>query len=232
MNKLESTKILNFSKKFKAVEYLGGCCIVCKESNILKLTFHHKNKKDKSFKIADYRTYRFSTILKELDKCVVLCYNCHAEEHYYNSNNLNDFRRENKLIYLEYSLSYCIECGYNKCPGALSFHHIDPKLKLFSMSELHKPVLSLNELNNIIKKEIDKCDVLCMNCHLSKHNDIEFYEKYKSDIEKKIINYKEKQSKIDRDDVYRMYDNGLKQILIAKHFNASKGTISDIIKNR
>jgi len=29
-----------------------------------------------------------------------------------------------------------------------------------------------------------------------------------------------------------MYDSGIRQIEIAKHFNASKGTISGIIKNR
>jgi len=38
------------------------------------------------------------------------------------------------------------------------------------------------------------------------------------------------QSKISREIVYKMYTDGIKQIEIAKYFNASKGTISNIIK--
>lgn len=59
---------------------------------------------------------------------------------------------------------------------------------------------------------------------------MEFYKKYKKEIDDKVKNYKEKQSKINRDLVIKMYNEGIKQINIAKYFSASNGTISDIIK--
>ena len=55
----------------------------------------------------------------------------------------------------------CIKCGYDKCQGALSFHHRDPSQKIFG--------LSLNMLwsksKEDINKESEKCDLLCQNCH-------------------------------------------------------------------
>ena len=45
-------------------------------------------------------------------------------------------------------------------------------------------------------------------------------------------NYKEIQNKIDRDKVYKMYDSGMKQVEISKHFNVTKSTISKIIKDK
>ena len=55
----------------------------------------------------------------------------------------------------------CQICGYNKCERALSFHHRDPSQKLFG--------LSLNNLwskeMSILIEELNKCDLLCMNCH-------------------------------------------------------------------
>ncbi len=55
----------------------------------------------------------------------------------------------------------CKICGYNKSWRALSFHHLNPKNKTFG--------LSLNMLwsqsEATIKKEVDKCELLCLNCH-------------------------------------------------------------------
>lgn len=28
----------------------------------------------------------------------------------------------------------CVKCGYNKCQGALHFHHRDPSIKLFNIN--------------------------------------------------------------------------------------------------
>lgn len=60
----------------------------------------------------------------------------------------------------------CEECGYNKNLAALTFHHIDPTLKTFSMD--------LRSLSNrtmyIIEKEFENCMILCANCHIELHN--------------------------------------------------------------
>lgn len=61
----------------------------------------------------------------------------------------------------------CECCGYNKCEGALQFHHRDPSLKEFNFSHIN-----LNDDNFSLEKllqELEKCDLLCANCHFEKH---------------------------------------------------------------
>lgn len=229
MYKSENAKILRFAKKIKAIKYLGSKCNSCGETNQFKLTFHHINMNEKEFEIADFDDRRWSKIKKEIDKCELLCHNCHYEKHY-NERIHIDFRRKNKLIYLEYASLSCIKCGYDKCPASLSFHHRNPEEKLFTIGSLSGKIKSLLELDEFIKSEIDKCDVLCSNCHALEHVDIDFYKKYEADIFKRVENHKEPQPKIDRELVLELYNSGMRQIEISKYLNTSKGTISDILK--
>jgi hypothetical protein len=73
-------------------------------------------------------------------------------------------RKKLKEMAIEYKGGKCICCGYNKCPGALEFHHTDPDGKDFSIS--NKGVTRSWEK---IKKEIDKCVLVCANCHREIH---------------------------------------------------------------
>lgn len=57
----------------------------------------------------------------------------------------------------------CIKCGYNKNYAALCFHHLDPSTKEFSISE------ASNLSQEKLEIEINKCDVLCHNCHMEEH---------------------------------------------------------------
>ena len=57
----------------------------------------------------------------------------------------------------------CIECGYDKCPAALEFHHTDPSKKEFGIGG------GYNRSWEVIKLELDKCVMLCSNCHHEKH---------------------------------------------------------------
>ena len=224
-----SKKILRYSKKLRLIRELGGCCKKCKEDSFFKLTFHHTNPSEKDFEYGDNKKMRFSKLKSEIDKCELLCQNCHREFYFYEKN--GDERRSDKVIYLEYAGCKCIRCGYNKCPGVLSFHHRDPNLKEFWMGSLSERINSIDELADRIKNEIDKCDILCANCHVMEHSDVDFFNNNINKIYDKINNYKEPQSKIDREIVRELYLSGKKQVEIAKHFNASKSTISDIIKS-
>lgn len=162
--------------------------------------------------------------------CDLLCQNCHRELHY-SLDNL-DNRRGDKRIYLEYAGGECVKCGYNGCPAALTFHHRNPEEKEFWIGGLSERINSVYELDERIKNELYKCDLLCANCHSFEHSDYNFFEKNKNIIEIKSDSIKEIQGKIDRKEVYKMLDSGMKQSEIAKYFNASNGTISDIKKER
>lgn len=68
--------------KLKAIEYKGGKCQTCGyNKSIRALTFHHLDPNEKDIAIADSSNRSFSKVKAELDKCVLLCANCHAEEH-------------------------------------------------------------------------------------------------------------------------------------------------------
>ncbi|EBS4516540.1 hypothetical protein DQT32_03855 [Salmonella enterica subsp. enterica serovar Braenderup] len=83
--KCANEKISNYRRelKIKAVEYKGGKCAFCGyNKSISALEFHHTDPNEKDFGIATKGTIRkFEAIKKELDKCIMLCANCHREEH-------------------------------------------------------------------------------------------------------------------------------------------------------
>ena len=56
-------------------------CERCGESDPHCLLFHHL--KDKEWNVGDMigRAHSLEKIAKEIEKCIVLCFNCHAKEH-------------------------------------------------------------------------------------------------------------------------------------------------------
>jgi hypothetical protein len=75
-----NTKIRRYKMKLKAVEYLGGKCLICGyDKNIIGFDFHHVNGKD--FGIGNCASKSWETVKKELDKCQLLCVICHRIEH-------------------------------------------------------------------------------------------------------------------------------------------------------
>lgn len=54
----------------------------------------------------------------------------------------------------------CIKCGYNKCLGAMEFHHPDDN-KEGSISTM----LSRGDKLEDIIEEAKKCKLVCSNCH-------------------------------------------------------------------
>ncbi len=67
--------------KTLAIEYKGGECQVCGYDKYPgALDLHHKNHKDKRFGIGDKGyTRSWEKVKAELDKCVLVCANCHRE---------------------------------------------------------------------------------------------------------------------------------------------------------
>jgi len=71
--------------KEMAVEHLGGKCQICGYSKCIRaLDFHHRDSKTKDFSISKNCNMAWNKILVELEKCDLLCSNCHREVHHEN----------------------------------------------------------------------------------------------------------------------------------------------------
>lgn len=72
---------------------------------------------------------------------------------------------ERKLAFIKDKGGQCEICGYKKNMAALCFHHINPKEKRIS--------LDLRSFSNnnikILSEEVNKCQLLCANCHAETH---------------------------------------------------------------
>jgi len=85
---LERFKETRWLTKAECVEYLGGCCSCCGfDEHIVALQFHHREPDEKLFCIGEMLSagWSFDRLKDELDKCVLVCANCHwiigLEEH-------------------------------------------------------------------------------------------------------------------------------------------------------
>lgn len=69
-------------KKAKAIAYKGGACQICGYSqSTAALCFHHRNPDEKYDSISRIYSMKWEVLRAELDKCDLLCLNCHAEKH-------------------------------------------------------------------------------------------------------------------------------------------------------
>ena len=59
----------------------------------------------------------------------------------------------------------CIKCGYSRCSEALHFHHIDETTKSENIARMIANSYGLERA----RFEIEKCVVLCANCHAEFH---------------------------------------------------------------
>ena len=69
--------------RLMAVQYKGGRCSRCGYDRCVDaLEFHHRNSSQKDFSISEKGyTRSWKRVCEELDKCVLLCANCHRELH-------------------------------------------------------------------------------------------------------------------------------------------------------
>lgn len=78
-------RVKNYRQKLKekAIDYKGGCCEKCGYDKCnWAFEFHHINPKEKDFHLASYTNLSWAKTKNELDKCILVCANCHREIHY------------------------------------------------------------------------------------------------------------------------------------------------------
>ena len=75
--------------KEELIAYKGGKCEICGyDKCIAALDFHHINPEEKDFAISNSNIYKNIEALKqEVDKCMLVCANCHRELHYQQDDN-------------------------------------------------------------------------------------------------------------------------------------------------
>ena len=64
-------------------------CVKCGERRFYLLDFHHTDPDGKDFSISDKSRCSLETMMKEIEKCDILCANCHREWHYLSSKDKN-----------------------------------------------------------------------------------------------------------------------------------------------
>lgn len=73
-------------------------------------------------------------------------------------------QKEIKLMAIGYKGGSCQRCGYNKYVGALEFHHLNPEIKDENWNRFKN-----RKFDQRFKDELDKCELLCANCHREAH---------------------------------------------------------------
>lgn len=149
------------------------------------------------------------------------------------SENVDKRRRKLKHELVKYKGGKCEICGYDKCEAALEFHHLNPDKKEFQLSSGN--TCSLEKM----KKEADKCILVCANCHREIHDKI--YQDKRDDrnkeyeINESLINsnYQKlncKQVQLNVEEIQKYIDKGLTQKEISKICNVSISTLKRFLK--
>lgn len=131
-------------------------------------------------------------------------------------------RLKEKLV--EYKGGKCERCGYNKCITALEFHHLDPNEKEFGVGNFE--VLSFDKC----KKEVDKCILVCSNCHREIHYE-EYLKKQQEEEKEEIKVFTEILNNRDKYDIKHI-NNSYKFLKYTDILNDIKNNVSrkDIFK--
>lgn len=127
----EQTPILKdyrLRRKQKIIKIMGGKCACCGYNKCIQaLELHHLNPEEKELSISNY-SLGWDKIVKELEKCILVCSNCHREIHYglidintltssFNKEVLNEIENSNKKYCqrcgkeVKYGSTYCFECS-------------------------------------------------------------------------------------------------------------------------
>ncbi len=73
-------------------------------------------------------------------------------------------RKDIKLTAVKYKGGQCSICGYNRSIEVLDFHHLPEFKKKFGIAGQ-----GLTRSWESMKKEVDKCILICANCHRELH---------------------------------------------------------------
>ena len=149
-------------------KFLSNNPCKCGESRVAALEFHHRNREKKKIGISKAaQDWSLDRIKNEINKCDVLCRNCHRKKHWdeikqygKDRSSIRRYKLRNWYRFEILSNYKCLKCNERDI-RVLDFHHRSTETKLFTVS---LGVARLRSKKEILE-EIDKCDPLCANCH-------------------------------------------------------------------
>ncbi|AQL42746.1 hypothetical protein BV210_08500 [Halorientalis sp. IM1011] len=165
-------------------------CRECGEDDPECLDFHHPVPAEKEMEVSTMITWGYGKdrLEPEIEKCTVLCANCHRKKHHEKPDGIEwanlstcsferivsskeaterpvDLRDRQQAWVYEYKRSHgCRDCVVEN-PACLDLHHTGDVPKSRSVSQLIADGCSWKEL----LREVQKCIVLCANCHRNEH---------------------------------------------------------------
>ncbi|NQS88821.1 helix-turn-helix domain-containing protein, partial [Patescibacteria group bacterium] len=221
MEKKNATYIRVWANKIRAINFLGGRCKNCGDGNVFHLVFHHTKDKDKNF--SEIKDRRWSVVLNEIKKCTLLCGNCHRELHFVKDTKRSELKR--KLLEIKGEVK-CSLCGYKGANlASLDFHHV--KDKEFNIGTVCRGNGMPKALSKIID-EIEKCIVVCANCHAEKSVDKDKFIRSEKDILLKVMEIRE--NKDVKKEVLLLNKKGFLNKEICNELACSPSTVSTILK--
>lgn len=112
----EAVQIHRWKMKEKALKYKGNKCSQCGYDKCSSaLEFHHENENEKEFSIS-HTNAKWDLLKQELDKCILVCANCHREIHYkQNESKKAEVLKRREIIRLSQTESQIPKRKCNKC---------------------------------------------------------------------------------------------------------------------
>lgn len=183
-----------------------GGCERCGEKSPRCLDFHHRDDEPKEMAVNEMVKHGYSkdAIREEVEHCELLCANCHWREHHAPPSALNrldasifddgdadatlraalldarptDLDKEDRVRAWTYAYQRargCQQCGETD-PVCLQFHHVDGE-KTAGVGEMIAYSYPVGD----VLDEIDRCTVLCANCHRTEHHPARGFESVGND---------------------------------------------------
>lgn len=158
-------------------------CERCGETHPACLDFHHIDEKAMDVSRMANHGYSKQRIREEMEVCIVLCASCHRKRHYSSEavvevspsessregTDTDDRAAERRRLRVWLDTYKRESDGCTRCdesdPGSLDFHHVGPKTMGIAQ------MISRRCPEDRIREELEKCELLCANCHRKEHHD-------------------------------------------------------------
>ena len=196
--------VCRWAKRLRAYNDLGGKCNKCGETDMFKLHFHHIDPTQKEFQISKITAHVPWPIIKqEIDKCVLLCANCHTSLH------SEDSRKKFELLYDKILEKSKVVENISR-----------PELDSDYIYKLLKEKKSIATIGKILGK--NPSSILDIAEKLQ--------DKYGEKLFLTREEYNKDKQKVDQDELISLVRNGESVKNIAKKFDSAQSTVYNLIR--